>query len=100
MTWIGVSGVILRGEWDTYVDVVDRGPDQWACFEGICNHIDLLAWYGNGEKLVFPNCISDGSEELGERLDFAGLRGIGDYLIICAIASGILVIVSDVSFVT
>ena len=73
----------------TYIDKIDGLVDQGNLAGDVGDHITLKTWDRDRELLV-SNELLDLLEKLGKRLDLGRLLGVGDALIVLAIATRIL----------
>lgn len=71
------------------VDHVDSRPDLGSLFFGEGNHVAAFTWDCNRQNLVLANCVADGLHEERVRLNLAGFLGIGDLLVVVAVAAGV-----------
>lgn len=70
------------------VDHVHRLEDLGARLRVPGDHVLLAAGHGDGEGLV-ADFLANGGKELGVGLNLGDLIGVGDLLIVLAIATGV-----------
>lgn len=73
----------------THVDEIDNSVDLGDLLMGVGNHVPLKTRNGNGELLV-ANSVLDLLQELGVALNLVNLLGVGDTLVVLAVAGRIL----------
>lgn len=74
---------------DTHVDEIDNSVDQGDLLRSVGNHVPLQTRDSDGELLVTDG-ILDLLQELGEALDLRDLLGVGDTLVVLAVATRVL----------
>lgn len=73
----------------TYVDIIDSLVDEGSLARDVGDHVSIKSWDSDGQLLV-SNELLDLLEKLGESLDLVGLLGVGDLLVVRAVATGVL----------